>query len=67
VQTAYKCAVALRDLINPYMLRRMKADVLKSLPKKTEQVREKRAQRRRGVRREKRSEERVKRNKLERI
>eukprot|EP00026_Physarum_polycephalum_P000777 Phypoly_transcript_00778.p1 GENE.Phypoly_transcript_00778~~Phypoly_transcript_00778.p1 ORF type:complete len:1043 (+),score=239.81 Phypoly_transcript_00778:241-3129(+) len=38
VQTAYKCAVALRDLINPYMLRRMKADVLKSLPKKTEQV-----------------------------
>jgi DNA excision repair protein ERCC-6 len=38
VQTAYKCAVALRDLINPYLLRRMKKDVLKSLPKKNEQV-----------------------------
>eukprot|EP01105_Mastigella_eilhardi_P025720 TRINITY_DN708_c0_g1_i2.p1 TRINITY_DN708_c0_g1~~TRINITY_DN708_c0_g1_i2.p1 ORF type:complete len:1169 (-),score=281.23 TRINITY_DN708_c0_g1_i2:98-3604(-) len=38
VQTAYKCAVALRELINPYLLRRVKADVLPSLPSKTEQV-----------------------------
>ncbi|KAL1924938.1 uncharacterized protein VTP21DRAFT_4592 [Calcarisporiella thermophila] len=38
VQTAYKCAVVLRDLINPYLLRRMKADVAADLPKKTEQV-----------------------------
>lgn len=38
VQTAYKCAVALRDLINPYLLRRMKKDVLTSLPSKSEQV-----------------------------
>ncbi|KYQ90628.1 SNF2-related domain-containing protein [Tieghemostelium lacteum] len=38
VQTAYKCAVALRDLISPYMLRRVKSDVLKSLPSKNEQV-----------------------------
>ena len=38
VSTAYKCAVVLRDLIAPYLLRRRKADVAKSLPKKTEQV-----------------------------
>jgi hypothetical protein len=37
--TAYKCAVVLRDLIMPYLLRRMKADVEAQLPKKTEQVR----------------------------
>jgi DNA excision repair protein ERCC-6 len=38
VQTAYRCAVALRDLITPYLLRRMKKDVLSDLPSKTEQV-----------------------------
>ncbi|KAG2174127.1 hypothetical protein INT43_004147 [Umbelopsis isabellina] len=38
VQTAYKCACVLRDLINPYLLRRMKADVAADLPKKSEQV-----------------------------
>ncbi|KAK9454112.1 SNF2 family N-terminal domain-containing protein [Dipodascopsis uninucleata] len=38
VQTAYKCACVLRDLINPYLLRRMKVDVAADLPKKTEQV-----------------------------
>lgn len=38
VTTAYKCAVVLRDLIAPYLLRRRKADVAAQLPKKTEQV-----------------------------
>lgn len=38
VQTAYKCAVVLRDLINPYLLRRMKIDVATDMPKKSEQV-----------------------------
>ncbi len=38
VSTAYKCAVVLRDLIAPYLLRRRKADVNAQLPKKTEQV-----------------------------
>lgn len=38
VQTAYKCAVILRDLIGPYLLRRVKADVAVDLPNKTEQV-----------------------------
>lgn len=38
VQTAYKCACMLRDLINPYLLRRMKVDVAADLPKKNEQV-----------------------------
>ncbi|KAI8971092.1 SNF2 family N-terminal domain-containing protein [Pilobolus umbonatus] len=38
VQTAYKCACVLRDLINPYLLRRMKVDVASDLPKKNEQV-----------------------------
>lgn len=38
VSTAYKCAVILRDLISPYLLRRRKADVNAQLPKKTEQV-----------------------------
>lgn len=38
VTTAYKCAVVLRDLIAPYLLRRRKADVSAQLPKKTEQV-----------------------------
>ncbi|KNC97521.1 DNA-dependent ATPase RAD26 [Spizellomyces punctatus DAOM BR117] len=38
VQTAYKCACVLRDLISPYLLRRIKADVAADLPKKSEQV-----------------------------
>ncbi|XP_062983429.1 DNA excision repair protein ERCC-6 isoform X2 [Elgaria multicarinata webbii] len=40
VKTAYKCACILRDTINPYLLRRMKADVKMSLslPDKNEQV-----------------------------
>ncbi|CAR30825.1 hypothetical protein ZYGR_0P01270 [Zygosaccharomyces rouxii] len=38
VQTGYKCAVALRDLISPYLLRRVKADVAKDLPEKKEMV-----------------------------
>lgn len=38
MSTAYKCAVTLRDLIAPYLLRRLKADVNHFLPKKTEQV-----------------------------
>ncbi|KAI4971071.1 hypothetical protein ZWY2020_001985 [Hordeum vulgare] len=38
VSTAYRCAVVLRDLIMPYLLRRMKADVNAQLPKKTEEV-----------------------------
>ena len=38
VATAYKCAVVLRDMISPYLLRRKKADVAKALPKKTERV-----------------------------
>lgn len=38
VQAAYKCAVLLKDLISPYMLRRVKADVARDLPKKSEMV-----------------------------
>jgi len=38
VALAYKCALILRDLINPYILRRVKADVAQQLPPKTEQV-----------------------------
>ncbi|OCT72187.1 DNA excision repair protein ERCC-6 [Xenopus laevis] len=40
VKTAYKCACVLRDTINPYLLRRMKADVkmILALPEKNEQV-----------------------------
>ncbi|KAI8814438.1 hypothetical protein BJ742DRAFT_785400 [Cladochytrium replicatum] len=38
VQTAYQCACVLRDLINPYLLRRNKADVAQDLPGKVEQV-----------------------------
>ncbi|XP_063814673.1 DNA excision repair protein ERCC-6 isoform X2 [Pseudophryne corroboree] len=40
VKTSYKCACVLRDTINPYLLRRMKADVkmILSLPDKNEQV-----------------------------
>lgn len=38
VQTGYQCAVVLRDLISPYLLRRLKSDVAQDLPKKTEMV-----------------------------
>jgi len=38
VATAYKCAVVLRDMIAPYLLRRKKIDVAKALPKKTERI-----------------------------
>ena len=38
MQTAFRCAVALRDLISPYLLRRLKRDVLSDLPQNTEQV-----------------------------
>lgn len=38
VQTGYKFAVILRDLISPYLLRRLKADVAQDLPKKNEMV-----------------------------
>ena len=40
VQLAYRCALTLRDLINPYMLRRQKKDIkeVEKMPGKTEQV-----------------------------
>ncbi|CAL8141407.1 unnamed protein product [Orchesella dallaii] len=40
VATAFKCATILRNIINPYLLRRMKADVKThlNLPEKNEQV-----------------------------
>ena len=38
VQLAYRCAAVLREIINPYVLRRNKADVAQHLPKKTEQI-----------------------------
>lgn len=38
VQLGIRCAMALRELIKPYLLRRLKKDVATSLPKKTEQV-----------------------------
>ena len=38
MSTAYKCAVVLRDLISPYLLRRRKMDIQAELPEKTEQV-----------------------------
>jgi DNA excision repair protein ERCC-6 len=40
VQMAYRCALVLRQLISPYLLRRLKKDVVEMarLPKKTEQV-----------------------------
>ena len=38
MSTAYKCAVVLRDLISPYLLRRRKVDIQAELPEKTEQV-----------------------------
>lgn len=41
VQTSYKCACTLRDLIKPFLLRRLKRNVLmnnKSLPEKKEEI-----------------------------
>lgn len=40
VQLAYRCALVLRDLIDPYLLRRQKKDVkeVNRMPGKTEQV-----------------------------
>lgn len=38
VQTSYRCACLLRDLIQPHLLRRVKADVAHELPPKQEQV-----------------------------
>lgn len=38
VQTAHKCAEALKDAISPYLLQRFKIDVAADLPKKSEQV-----------------------------
>ena len=40
VQLAYRCAVVLRDLVDPYLLRRRKRDIgeMKRMPGKTEQV-----------------------------
>lgn len=38
VHTAYKCSLVLRDLVSPYLLRRMKKDVATQLPEKTEQI-----------------------------
>lgn len=38
VQAGYKCAVVLREMINPYLLRRVKADVARDLPQKKEMV-----------------------------
>lgn len=38
VYTAYRCAVTLRNLVAPYLLRRLKSDVSIQLPEKQEQV-----------------------------
>ncbi|KAK4525636.1 hypothetical protein GAYE_SCF15G3545 [Galdieria yellowstonensis] len=38
VHTAYKCASVLRNLLSPYLLRRLKKDVALQLPKKQEQI-----------------------------
>ena len=38
IQTANKCAEALKDAISPYLLQRLKLDVAADLPKKTERV-----------------------------
>jgi DNA excision repair protein ERCC-6 len=38
VQMAFRCATVLREVIEPYLLRRLKSDVAKQLPKKTERV-----------------------------
>ncbi|CAH8575536.1 unnamed protein product [Schistosoma turkestanicum] len=38
VETAYQCACTLRDLLKPYLIRRLKADAQIQLPAKSEQV-----------------------------
>jgi len=38
IALAYRCAIILRDIINPYILRRVKSDVAQHLPPKNEQV-----------------------------
>ncbi|VDM32496.1 unnamed protein product [Hydatigera taeniaeformis] len=38
VETAYRCACALKRLLSPYLLRRLKTEVRLELPKKSEQV-----------------------------
>eukprot|EP00177_Eucheuma_denticulatum_P007149 GFKZ01012998.1.p1 GENE.GFKZ01012998.1~~GFKZ01012998.1.p1 ORF type:complete len:1086 (+),score=175.22 GFKZ01012998.1:92-3349(+) len=38
VHTAFKCSLVLRDLVSPYLLRRMKKDVATQLPEKNEQI-----------------------------
>ncbi|KAL6622266.1 SNF2 family N-terminal domain-containing protein [Neocallimastix sp. 'constans'] len=38
IKTSIRCATALRDTINPYLLRRLKVDVASDLPKKSEHV-----------------------------
>lgn len=38
VQTGYNCAVELKNMISPFLLRRVKADVAKDLPNKKELV-----------------------------
>ena len=40
IQTSYECACVLRDTIKPYILRRLKEDVLSqlTLPQRSEQV-----------------------------
>ena len=38
VQMAFRCATVLRDIMEPYLLRRLKEDVAKQLPKKIERV-----------------------------
>ena len=38
VQASYQCSLVLRDLIRPYLLRRLKVDVELNLPDKSEQV-----------------------------
>lgn len=38
VETAMKCAEALKETISPYLLQRFKADVAQDLPKKSERV-----------------------------
>lgn len=38
VETAYRCSIALKTLISPFMLRRLKADVAAELPEKQEHI-----------------------------
>nr|VZI21602.1 unnamed protein product [Spirometra erinaceieuropaei] len=38
VETAYRCACTLRNLLTPFLLRRLKSEVRLELPKKSEQV-----------------------------